>query len=324
MADAHGGDRFAGTAPKLAVGAAAVALLTSLAAVIVVVSRGGEAVAPAPGSGSAGDAVAAGSPPPPAARRVAAAEVVKLSREAVALVRQAGKVVGVKVTDDDVRQALELEPDDVITALSGRAIEREYDVHDAVFGLKRLRASTVYVELLRGGEPVLVRWQIDGDLHAARPPRSSAALGSVTSRGSRGSLTSRGSLGGLGGLGVDPSAGLAADPLADTIKKIDDLNYVVPRTTIERVFASTSTYARVARTWPSRRTGGFQVFGVRPGTIVAAIGIASGDSIRAINGHVVRSIDEAVELYRQIKDEKEWRIDLDRRGRPALITITIN
>jgi type II secretory pathway component PulC len=49
----------------------------------------------------------------------------------------------------------------------------------------------------------------------------------------------------------------------------------------------------------------------------------NGDTIRAINGNAVRSIDEAVELYPQIKDAQEWRIDLDRRGRPVLITIAI-
>jgi general secretion pathway protein C len=235
---------------------------------------------------------------------------MKLRREAVALVRDAGTVIGVKVTDEDLRRSLDLDPDDVITAISGRTIERELDVFDITYNLKRMRASTVYVDLVRDRRPVLLRWKIDGDLQTARVTRPYDLGGSL------GSLR-----GGLGGI---PYAISAPDPLVDTIKRIDDLNYIVPRTTVERVFASTSSYAGVARTWPSRRTGGFQVFGVRPGTIVSAIGIANGDSIRAINGHVVRTIDEAVELYQQIKDEREWRIDLERRGRPALITITIN
>jgi S1-C subfamily serine protease len=314
MGDVHGGNPFAGTAPKIAIGAAAAALLTSLIAVIVVVSRGEPAPASGSaaraGAGTASSAAADEAPPPPPARRVAATDLVKLRREAVALVREAGKVLGVKVTDEDLRRALELEPGDVIAAISGRTIEREFDVFDITYHLKRIRASTVYVDLLRDRKPVLLRWKIDGDLQTARAP------GPYDPGGALGSLR--------GGLGGNPYVVSAPDPLVDTVKRIDDLNYIVPRTTAERVFASTSAYAGVARTWPSRRTGGFQVFGVRPGTIVSAIGIVNGDSIRAINGHVVRSIDEAVELYQQIKDEREWRIDLERRGRPALITITFN
>jgi S1-C subfamily serine protease len=309
MADVHGRHPLAGTAPKLAIGAAATALLLSLVAVIVVASRADPAPAPAsaiPGGADAGRAEADAARPPPPARRVAAADLVKLRREAVALVREAGEVLGVKVIDLDLRRALELDPDDVITAIAGRTIEREFDVFDVIHHLKRLQVSTVHVDLLRDREPVLLRWKIDGDLRAAQAPAP----------------YDPGRL--LGGPSGSPSAIATPDPLVDTIKQIDDLNYIVPRTTVERAFASASSYAGVARTWTSRRRAGFQVFGIRPGTIVAAIGIANGDSIRAINGHVVRTIDEVADLYPQIKDEKEWRIDLERRGRPVLITITIN
>jgi len=321
MTDVHGRSTFAGNAPKIAIGAAVTALLTSVIAVIVVASRGG-GTAPERTS-SAGSATAPAERAGPAEQRVAASDVVKLKRETVAVVRDAGKVIGVKVVDGETRTALGLEADDVITALSGRVLRREFDVYDAMLGMSQMDASVVYVDLLRDHKPVLLRWQLDGNLRAARRADTTGALGG--GGGSLGSLGGGSIIDSLGGNPYQPSLGgsTVPDPLVDTIKKIDDRSYEVPRATVDRVFSSTSTYARMARTIPSYRGEGFRVFGVRPGTLVSAIGIQTGDAVRAINGHEVNTIDEAIELYQQIKDAKEWRIDVTRRGRPELITIAI-
>src|SRR6185436_17862667 len=102
--------------------AAVVALVMSSLAVIVVVSRGDGGSAPAgagsgvassgtasSGTASSGSASAAkdpaAAPALPPARRVAAADIVRLRRESVALVRDVGRTVGVRVTDEDLRKA---------------------------------------------------------------------------------------------------------------------------------------------------------------------------------------------------------------------------
>ncbi|HWO25506.1 MAG TPA: hypothetical protein VNO30_42495 [Kofleriaceae bacterium] len=326
MDSVHGPRGLGGAAPKIAIGAAIAAVLMSLLAVIVVSTRGGAAggaagaggtregdASASAGEGAEGEGAGAAVVPPPSGKRIAATDVLRLRRDVVVVVRDAGKALGVRVTDEELRQALDLGPDDVITAISGRAIEREYDLFDVMLAVKRLRAQALYVDLLREGKPLLVRWQLDGDLQTARAPDPADPRG----------LGSGGSLGTGGVLGPNPFMPVTPDPLVDTIKKLDDLSYEVPRATIEKVFTSPAAYARVARTLPARRTTGFQVFLIRPGSIVAAIGLSSGDTIRAINGNAVNSIDEVIELYPQIKDAAEWRVDLDRRGKPALLKIAI-
>src|SRR5262245_19064226 len=158
MSDVHGGHGLRGIAPKIAVGAALAALLTSAAAVLVVTSRGG--ATPAARSGPAAATASD--------RRIAADDLIKLRRDAVEKVSDGGKVIGVKVTDADVRATLGLDPGDVITAIGGRAIAREVDVYDAVLGMSLMNASIAYVEVVHAGKPALLRWRLDGDLRAAR------------------------------------------------------------------------------------------------------------------------------------------------------------
>lgn len=305
MADVHGRSSLSGAAPKIAIGAAVVALLTSVIAVVVVASRSGGEGTAAGTTREPSVAGVLGPPIGPPEQRVSAIDVVRLKREV--LERAPGS--GVKVIDADVRKGLGLQADDVITSFAGRPIEREYDVYDALLGVGHLRATVIYVDLIRSGRPTVVRWRIDGDLNAARR----SALGSMGGTSDPfGTGTGVGGLSGLGG---------GNDPLADTIKRIDPMSYEVPRSTVDRVLSSTSTYARLARTLPARPSG-FKLYAVRPG-ILTAIGLANGDTVRAINGHEVSSVDEALEVYQQIKDAKEWRIDLTRRGSPEVLKISI-
>src|SRR5436190_13630203 len=125
--------------------------------------------------------------------------------------------------------------------------------------------------LLSECKPLLVSRKVDGELQLARPPDP---------------------VGLHGGLTYDPSPG---DPLIDTIRKLDDLTYEVPRSTVERVFAARSTYARAVRAIPSRAKGGIVVYGIRPGSIAAAIGLANGDTIRTVNGNAITSTDDLVD-----------------------------
>lgn len=146
-----------GTTAKIAIALSLAAVITVGIAVVVVATREAPSVAapPSKGTDDRDDR--------PEHRRVRASDVVRLDRESVEAV--AG---GIKVTDRELSRALSLEPDDVITAISGKTLKRQFDVYDALLGVSMMNATTLYLEVTHNGAATLVRWDLDGDLREAR------------------------------------------------------------------------------------------------------------------------------------------------------------
>lgn len=297
---------MSGRTPLVAVSLAVVALVTVVIAVIVVASRGGmtaEAVAkPALVDDHA-----------PLKHRVPASDVVRLDRDTLEATSSASGVVGVKVTDAALRTQLGLAPTDVITAISGRPVKRQFDVYDAVLGASVMNATALYVDLIRDGKPALLRWELDGDLRAARTSSSKARTGGMVAP-----------------LPSNPvplwSPLSLSDPLVASIRKIDDFTYEVPRSTADAIFADPAAVTRSARVVPSVKQGqpnGFKVYAVRPRSLFAAIGLHNGDTIQSINDQVLDSPSAALDLYDKLKGVDSLRIDLVRRGQPEVLKITI-
>lgn len=291
MADAH---RLGGPAPKIAIGMAVVAVVMAAIGMVVAITRDGPLPAPE----------VATTPPAlgPEPHRVEALDVVRLDRDAVEATTAASGEPGIKVTDGELRAVLGLEADDIITAISGRQVKRQFDVYDAIHGASTMNASTLYVEVVRGGTPRLLRWELAGDLRAARSrPRS---------RSSR--------------YGSQP-VGLVKDPLLDTIKKLDELHYEVPRATLEQLAADPELVTKTTRAFPATRFGkaeGFRVY-PRPGSFGAAFGLKTSDQIRSVNGEELSGPDKILEVYARLKHAPELRIELQRRGQPEVLKITI-
>lgn len=288
--------------PLIAIATACVAVLLSLIALVVVARRSTR--------GSDPGALAFET-------SIAAAEVVKLERDTVEVVKEDGSVTGVRVTDDALRDALGLRPYDVIAALAGRAIKRELDIVDAVRGASSFDAEVLYVDVVRDGKPLLLRWKLDDSLRSvrkidgmSRTPRDSSSTRDPLPNpfGSYGgSLTSR-------------------DPLLDTIRKLDDFHYEIPKSTVDRALANPMDFAKGARVVPGvsmGRTVGLKLYAVRPSSIYAALGFSNGDLVRTINGFEISSMDKALELYTRLKDATSLEIELTRRGREETIRIDI-
>ena len=281
----------------IAVGAAIFAMVFTLVAVIVVLTRGGDA-----------PAKAAVKPPevaPLTDHTVLAANVVRLKRNDIEVVVEAGVTKGVRVKDDLLAKDLGLEPDDIIIALSGMAMTRDSSADDIIMRLSHVSATTLYAEVLRKGQPTLLRWRLDGDLRQAR-------YGSSSTLGSLGTYT--------------PSVPLAPDPLLDTIERIDDMNIKVPRATAEKLLVDPTAYSRHARVIPAMKNGqveGLKLYAIRPSSLYARLGFSNGDTVHSVNGLSLDGIDKALEAFTKLKSADELTFDITRRGKPLALRIQI-
>jgi S1-C subfamily serine protease len=298
-------------APAIAIGVAGFALVLSLIAVVVTAARGGA---------KSSDAILA------VEATVTAENVVKLKRDVVEVTTgdpaggEAGKVIGLKVTDEKLRQALGLEATDAITAISGRVLKRELDVYDALLSASLLDPSVLYVDIQRDGKPLLLKWKLDGDLKSARRADS-------TSRSPRDSNVATPSIDPFTNPYDSYGGSLSSrDPLLDTIKKIDATHYELPRSTIDRVLANPMDFAKGARVVPAFSAGrdnGLKLYAIRPNSIYASLGFTNGDTIHSINGLELTSVDKALELYTKLKDATSLEVELTRRAMPVTIKIDI-
>jgi S1-C subfamily serine protease len=277
----------------IAVAAAVVALAVAIVAAVVVVRRSSHHAASAPLATE---------------MHIPATEIIELRGGAVTA---AASGIGVTVTERALRTALGLEDNDIITAISGRTIRREFDVYDAVLGVAQLGATAMYVEIQRDGGTRLLHWTIDGDLNKAR--RAAApALPTLPRRSTYDPLAGR--------------LGAAPDPVLDTVTTIDDTHAQIPRETVQRLVDDPSLLGTMARVVPSIRNGeadGYKLYAIRPSSFYAKLNLANGDTIRAVNGFEMTSQDRAEEAIRRLPSASTVTLDIVRRGQPMSLTILI-
>jgi general secretion pathway protein C len=83
---------------------------------------------------------------------------------------------------------------------------------------------------------------------------------------------------------------------------------------------------RSVRVVPEQQNGtivGLRLFGIRPGSLLAAIGLRSGDRLESINGHSVATPQEALEAYGRLRTAERLYVRLSRAGTPVELTLNI-
>jgi S1-C subfamily serine protease len=213
---------------------------------------------------------------------VTASDLARLTPETVE--RVGG---GLRVIDEALGKSLGLAREDTLVAISGRPVTRPSELRAALRDLAAFRPSSLFVDLLRDREPVLERWELDGELDPARRAPSGAT-----------------------------------DPLIATVNRIDGTTYELPRSTIE---AWTADPAKVTAGIVSARhlsnPDGFQILTVQPGSIVAALGVEDDDVIRGINGIEITSIDKVLPII--AKSTRTISVDVRRQGQTIILNYLI-
>lgn len=110
------------------------------------------------------------------------------------------------------------------------------------------------------------------------------------------------------------------------IHKIDDSNFEIDRSMIDKLLANPLAATKGARVTASIKNGkpnGIKLYAIRPSSVYAKLGLANGDTIHSINGNELDSLDKGLEVYQKVKDASSLQVEVTRRGKPMSIHYTI-
>lgn len=177
---------------------------------------------------------------------------------------------------------------------TGEGEEKAYRQGDEVPG----GATIVAVEARR----VLLRR--NGVTEALRMPEAEAA--SVASgRGRRGR-------GGGGGSGA--------------IRQVDEHHRVADRDYVNRQLQDLPNLLRQAKAVPHKVNGnhrGFKIVNIQPGSVYEELGLKEGDVIRSVNGRDIRSPDQAMQAYKELRSDDSFRVRVHRDGQETTLQYTV-
>jgi hypothetical protein len=125
-----------------------------------------------------------------------------------------------------------------------------------------------------------------------------------------------------------PAASQAAapDPWEDRLKKIDDHTFEVDRSLVRELVSGVAKPGAVRITPIAGDNGqlaGLRFFGVRPGTLPAALGIQNADTITEINGAKITSANVLLDVLGKLDQLNVVEVDGTRAGKPLGITLRL-
>lgn len=124
----------------------------------------------------------------------------------------------------------------------------------------------------------------------------------------------------------DPGPPKDGDDLARGITVIDVTHRTVTRALVMRALSEPTGVRPGARIVPATRNGepsGYKLYAIRPSSRLAAFGFTNGDTVTAINGVELTSIEQLLDALSQARSATAIRFDVTRRGQPVSLVLTI-
>jgi general secretion pathway protein C len=123
-----------------------------------------------------------------------------------------------------------------------------------------------------------------------------------------------------------PSGASAVSPLlaaiASRIKKVSETELEVDRSVIADVLKNQLALTQSVRIVPEQKDGkvlGVRLFGVRPDTLLAVLGLQNGDRLESANGFEMASPQAMLELYARLPTASSLSLKVNRRGQAMSI-----
>lgn len=112
------------------------------------------------------------------------------------------------------------------------------------------------------------------------------------------------------------------DHIEGEITKKDDTHFAITRRGLDAALVNVSSVGRTVRLAPEAKDGkpvGFRVLSLRPGSLLARVGLLRGDLVVSVNGVDITGPNKALELYTRIRSADDIQFSVLREGKPLAL-----
>ena len=110
-------------------------------------------------------------------------------------------------------------------------------------------------------------------------------------------------------------------------QEVPGQEFSIQRDTIENAVSDIGNLMRQVRIRPYFEDGnpeGVLLSGIRRDSIFEEMGLKSGDILKGVNGNPIRSVDDAMELYQELRSSHNVQLQIERDGSSQSISYRIN
>ena len=128
------------------------------------------------------------------------------------------------------------------------------------------------------------------------------------------------------GIDADRNAGLSEKELSDGIEKVNDTNYNISRSMLNKVLDNAGRLIGIAAVAPKMEGGrpiGMEIRGIRPNTLLTKLGIQNGDILESVNGQSLTSTDAALGAYTTLRTADKFNLSIRRGGQSKIINYNL-
>ena len=125
---------------------------------------------------------------------------------------------------------------------------------------------------------------------------------------------------------ADRNAGLSESEMAEGIDRVNDNNYSLSRSMLNKVLDNAGKIIGIAAVAPKIENGesiGMEIRGVRPNTLLTKIGIQNGDILESINGQSLSNPDAALGAYTTLRTADKFTLSVRRGGQSMMINYNL-
>lgn len=100
----------------------------------------------------------------------------------------------------------------------------------------------------------------------------------------------------------------------------------LPNSEVEKAFENFAGIVNQARVVPYMVNGspqGFQIRKIVPGSIFDRLGLKNADIIKSVNGESLTTADQALRLFTVFRNEREINLDIERAGKPIVLSYIV-